>query len=118
MTFEDLNYGTDDWKDYSATLKEQRIELGKRFTDLTLCVRVYSLAYSHHGILQSIWIGTNESSIFQAKGYTEVVKKRFVTEHLPPGPSPFDVKFYLTSSAENLETTKSEWSYMRKAEND
>ena len=118
MTYEDLSYKGGDLRDHSLILKEELIEPGQRFYELTLCMRVYSFAYSFHGFIKLFELWSHEGKLNKMNGYSENVHKWFAAELRAPGVNTFDVSVWIRSSDEGYELAKNEWSYFRKAEKD
>ena len=118
LTYEDLSWTWqgNKWTDHTVTLKKNLIENGRKFTDVTYCIRLYSLAYGNTEV-KFFWISEPEENIKPnyADGYTENTRREWTTNIRAPSETPYDVMSWLTSSNEGFETTKSEWSYFRKA---
>ena len=118
LTYEDLSYSHQDnkWTDHIVTLKKSLIEDGRKFTDVTYCIRLYSLAYAHMEVTffyMSEPLDASKPNF--ADGYTENTRREWVTNIRAPSETPYDILSWLTSSNEGFETTKNEWSYFRKA---
>ena len=119
LTYEDLNFDWDvhKWHSHTFTLKKKIVESERKFTELTWCTRLYSLAYAY---TQVGFFDTFVPKEFEkpnvAEGYTENIRKLWSALIRAPSETPYDVVSWLRSSNEGYETTKNEWSYFREAE--
>ena len=95
-------------------LKKAIVEPDKKFTQLTICVRFYHLAYNTDGHFSPIFLVHPEKKTIETNGYTEPISKYFVPEFLAPNLRSYDIVAFMRTSREGLEN-KNEWSYFRKS---
>ena len=118
MSYEDLEFI--DWDNnpmdgHTWTLKKELIESGRKFIDITWCVRLYSLAYDSP-VVEFFWMSESLAAEKPnvADGYTVNMRRLWLANLQGPSDSPFDVVNFARTTNEGFETTKTEWVSFRK----
>ena len=102
-----------DFEEGLMTFKKNMVEPGRQFKDLTICSRIYNLAYTKDGYFSLFFIKEAEVRNTRFKGTDEWVDKSGWFEILAPELLTFDTVLFLFSSRMKLEETKNEFSFFR-----
>ena len=99
---------------WTFTLSKEFVEPGKKFEELTICFRVYSLLYSKMDHFHVIWFEEGDPVTVVTNGYEEQMDRWMRIEIYGPSPNPFDIVNFRFTSRKNLDKTKTEWSFFRR----
>ena len=100
---------------WTFTLKEPKVPPNKKFTELTICLRVYSFGY-RKGRFGPIYLLEGDVKGVENVPYIPYMKGMNFDMHAPGEDIPFDTVAWFWSSRKEHHRTKNEWGYFRLTE--
>ena len=97
---------------WTFTLKEPKVPPNKKLTQMTICLRVYSLGY-RKGLFGPFYLLEGDVKGIENIPYTPYIKGLAFEMNAPSDDAPFDTVSWYWSSRKEHHRTKNEWGYFR-----